>query len=345
MSNTALVATLAGIKKMGPQIAASLPPHVDPDRWMRLAQTAVQNEPYLLECDRKSLYRSLLTAAGAGLELDKTLGTAYLVPFKGEVTLIPGYQGLLHLVRQSGELASIEAHPVYENDFFEFEYGSRKRLVHRPEFKDRGEIVAFYAHAMLKSGEEVFEVMPREDVDAIKASALAGKKNPQYSPWSLHYPEMGRKTALRRLCKFLPKSVMQLVGRALEVDNEQFEQPTATVVETPDEPQGSALDAFAGTEDEEDVVEIEGEVVDDDEPEPEKGDEEVDPDEPLTDSQLGYLKRRAKQLGLSEEVLGALAREATESPQGVEALRWRHYKPILEAVGQKGKEIVEAARK
>jgi recombination protein RecT len=37
------------------------------------------------------------------------MGQCYLIPYKSECQLIPGYQGLLDLVRRSGKVKRIEA--------------------------------------------------------------------------------------------------------------------------------------------------------------------------------------------------------------------------------------------
>jgi recombination protein RecT len=149
------------------------------------------------------------------------LGHAYLVPFwnskkrRKDVQVIVGYKGLVDLARRSGQIISVAAHAVYEHDLFDFEYGLEEKLSHRPARGDRGEVIAFYAVAKMKEGGHAFEVMWREEVDAIRdASQNAYRKGNKgemvpnkMSPWWDHYESMGRKTVLRRLAKYLPLSV------------------------------------------------------------------------------------------------------------------------------------------
>ena len=54
--------------KMKPQFAMVLPRHITPDRMVRVALTAIQNTPKLLDCDKTSLYSAVMRAAQLGLE-------------------------------------------------------------------------------------------------------------------------------------------------------------------------------------------------------------------------------------------------------------------------------------
>lgn len=205
------------LEKLKPQLAMALPKHLSSDRLLRVTMTAVQTNPKLLECDRTSLYAAVLTCAQLGLEPDGVLGQAYLVPFKSrgamKVQFIPGYKGYLQLARNSGEISSIQAHEVCQNDLFSYEYGLSEHLRHKPAEGDRGEITHFYAYAKFKDGAHVFEVMTRSEVDKIRDDSEGYKAFKagfiKSTPWESHYPQMGRKTAIRRLANYLPLSVQR----------------------------------------------------------------------------------------------------------------------------------------
>lgn len=212
----------AALDKLKPQLALALPKHLTPERLLRVTMTAVQNTPKLLECNRTSLFAAVMTCAQLGLEPDGVLGQAYLVPFKGKVQFIPGYRGLLSLARNSGEVSSIQAHEVCENDEFRYSYGLNEELHHVPAEGDRGEITHFYAYAKFKDGGYVFEVMTKAEVDAIRDRSegykafKAGKISS--TPWDTDYVPMGRKTAIRRIAKFLPMSVQRAAAIEDAVD-------------------------------------------------------------------------------------------------------------------------------
>ena len=206
------------LELMKPQLALALPPHLTPDRLIRVVLTVLQTTPMLLECDRGSLYRAVMTCAHLGLEPDAVLGQAYLVPSRGKVQLVPGYRGFIALARNSGEVTSINAQAVHRNDRFDFAYGLAERLEHVPAEGDRGEITHFYAYAKFKDGGHHFDVMSRGEVDAVRDRSesyqayRAGKI--QDTAWVTGYAEMGKKTVIRRIAKFLPLAVQRAAAIA-----------------------------------------------------------------------------------------------------------------------------------
>lgn len=206
------------LELLKPRFALALPSHLSADRLLRVVMTVLQNNPELLDCERASLYRAVMTCAQLGLEPDGVLGQAYLVPHRGRVQLVPGYRGFITLARNSGELASINAQVVHEKDRFEYAYGLAERLEHVPAVGERGEIIHFYAYARFHGGGHHFEVMSRAEVDAVRdksESYRAFKEGKtEESPWVSHYPEMGKKTVIRRIARYLPMSVQKAAALA-----------------------------------------------------------------------------------------------------------------------------------
>ena len=192
-----------------PQIRLALPRHLSAERMLRVCLTAAQRTPDLLKCDQLSFVGAVVQASQLGLEPDGILGHAYLVPFNNrktgrkEVQLIAGYKGLIDLARRSGHVTSIAAHVVYDKDEFTFTYGIDETLRHVPHMgSERGEAVAVYAVAKMKDGGYAFDVMSKAEVEKIRAKSQAGTSG----PWQEHWGEMARKTAIRRLVKYLPLS-------------------------------------------------------------------------------------------------------------------------------------------
>src|SRR5690606_2786752 len=129
---------------------------------------------------------------------------------------------LIELARRSGQIVSIAAHEVYENDDFNLVYGVNDILEHRPLLKgNRGEVMGFYAVAKMKDGGYEFEYMSREQVEQIRNESQGYKQalkygKPQSHPWGAHFVEMGRKTVIRRLAKYLQLSIELQTAVALD---------------------------------------------------------------------------------------------------------------------------------
>lgn len=194
---------------MKEQFKAALPAHLSPERFARVAITAITRTPKLQQCTQSSFFKCLLDLSAIGLEPDGR--KAYLIPYSRECTLVLGYQGLVELVRRSGEVVSIHADVVCANDTFAHNMGQVTDHTYDIS-KERGEIVAAYAQVTLKSGAVQAEIMPRAEVDAIRDKSRAGKSG----PWVSNYGEMAKKTAFRRLTKWLTLSpeVMDAVSAA-----------------------------------------------------------------------------------------------------------------------------------
>lgn len=213
-------------------LAAVLPKHVTPERMMKLALGALRTTPALMECTTQSLFGAVVQCAQLGLEPNTPMGHAYLIPFNKksgdkwvkDVNVVLGYRGLIDLARRSGQIVSLTAHEVCAKDHFEYGYGLADKLEHRPAMDDRGAVIAFYAVAHLKGGGHAYEIMSVAQVNkirddaAIKNGAKPGADGvvPIKGPWKDHYVEMGRKTALRRLFKYLPVSIELATAVALD---------------------------------------------------------------------------------------------------------------------------------
>ena len=194
---------------------AVLPKHVTPQRMIKVALSATNRMPALLDCDARSIVQAVMLGAELGLEAGGILGEAYLVPYGKQVQLIPGYRGLVKLARQSGEVADIEARAVFERDFFEFEYGLDQKLRHKPSTEsDPGKLIQVYSIARLRDGGSHFDVMSVSEVEKIRSRSKAGRSG----PWVSDYNEMAKKTIVRRLCKMIPMSA-ERINRALELSD------------------------------------------------------------------------------------------------------------------------------
>lgn len=207
------------IKAMEPQIKKALPSVMTPERFTRMVFTALSTEPKLQQCTPQSFLGAMMQAAQLGLEPNTPIGQAYLIPYRNKGTLECqfqlGYKGLIDLAYRSGDIKDIQAHEVYENDTFEYEYGLEPKLRHVPALHDRGNVIMYYAVFHMTNGGFGFEVMSKEDVQkhAKKTSQSYGSS---YSPWAKWFDEMAKKTVVKKALKYAP--VKTEFVRALSTD-------------------------------------------------------------------------------------------------------------------------------
>lgn len=222
------------IKSMEGEIAKALPSIITPERFTRMALTAVRTTPGLASCEPMSFLAAMMSAAQLGLEPNTPLGQAYLLPYRNnkkgitEVQFQIGYKGLIDLAYRSGEVELVQAQCVYENDTFECEYGIEPKLKHIPAASNRGDLVKVYAMFRTKSGGYGFEVMSIEDIKN-HAKKYSKGYNSNYSPWKTSFEEMAKKTVLKKVLKYAPlksdfvRAVVQDSTVKHELSDDMFE--------------------------------------------------------------------------------------------------------------------------
>ena len=195
------------IKAMEPEIKRALPEVITPERFTRMALSALNTTPKLQECTQMSFLAALMNAAQLGLEPNTPLGQAYLIPYNNKGTMECqfqiGYKGLIDLSYRNPQMQMISAQTVYENDEFEYELGLNPRLEHRPTLGERGEIRLFYGFFKLENGGFGFEVMSKTAMDEFAKEYSKGFDS-AYSPWKTSYENMAKKTVLKRALKYAP---------------------------------------------------------------------------------------------------------------------------------------------
>jgi len=271
------------IQNMKPQLAQVLPPQISVDKFIRTASGAIQNQPELLEADRKSLFMACQRAAQDGLIIDSR--EAALVMFNKKVgnvwtkqaQYMPMVAGILKKARNSGEIKSINAYAVYENDDFEYSLGLTPDIRHVPNLDDPGEFRLAYAVALLRDGGVQMQVMTKSQIEKVRKCSKSGndKEDRPKGIWLQWYDEMAIKTVLRKLCKYLPSStdldgVLAASDEQFDIDNnvkQQPEQPEAEETTLQKTGKTKAESAILGDEEDElPAIEAESEVIEEDDP-------------------------------------------------------------------------------
>ena len=231
------------IKAMNGAIARALPSVMTPERFSRIAVSALSTTPKLAECHPMTFVGAMMTAAQLGLEPNTPLGQAYLIPYwngktkRLECQFQLGYKGMIDLAYRSGQIVSIQANVVYENDTFSYSYGLEPELRHVPSMKDRGAPCAVYAVFKTKDGGYGFQVMSWEDV---MSHAQRFSKSFGSGPWQTNPEEMAKKTVLKKVLKYAPLSSEFVKGAAADgtvkeqIDSDMSDVPSLVIdVEEP----------------------------------------------------------------------------------------------------------------
>jgi recombination protein RecT len=199
---------------MRDQFAMALPSILTPDRFIRVAITALNRTPKLQDCTQESVFGCLMDCAALGIEPDGR--RAHLIPYGNKATLIIDYKGYIELARRSGEVSLWRAELVCENDVFEYSKGEVTK--HSINFREpRGTVYAAYSYVRFKDGSEDYEVMTRDEIESIRKRSKAGSSGPWVTDWN----EMAKKTVIRRHSKRLPLSAE--FRDALDKDGDKFD--------------------------------------------------------------------------------------------------------------------------
>lgn len=197
------------IRSMETEIRNALPAAcgLTSERFVRIMLSAVSSNPKLASCTQNSLMAAMMSAAQAGIEPNTITGEAYLIPYNNhgttECQFQIGYKGLLALAYR-GAVTTVQAHEVYENDEFTFEYGLNPTIIHKPAMVDRGKVIAYYAIWKGENNSYGFEVMSREDMEMHKKRYSKASSNA--SPWNTSFDAMAKKTVIKKALKYAPIS-------------------------------------------------------------------------------------------------------------------------------------------
>ena len=190
-----------------PQFVMALGNQKSADWFLRVAITEVKRNQ-LDKCEPYTLLACFMLCAQ--LRLDPQLGEAYIIPRRNtrkngeivwEAQLQVGYQGYKELFYRHPLAKELYAEIVCENDKFEVELGTERKLVHIPNLKNRGNPIYYYAVAKLTTGAVDFAFLSQEE---------AKKHMQRYAStsdaWKKHFEEMALKTAVKKVLKLMPKS-------------------------------------------------------------------------------------------------------------------------------------------
>lgn len=183
-------------------------------------------DTYLQKCDPKQVFGECLKAASLKLPINKQLGFAYVVPYKGVPQFQLGYKGMIQLAMRTGAYKYINAGIVYEG-----EYKGENKLTGQIDLSGErtgDEITGYFAYIETING---FTKAIYWTKDKVVAHAMRFSQSYRSGSaiWKDHFHEMAQKTVLRNL---LSKwGVMSVEMITAVTDDAAVDNPNATIDE------------------------------------------------------------------------------------------------------------------
>jgi recombination protein RecT len=180
-------------------------------RYIALALFEIKQSPKLMKSTLFSIMTAIVEAASLGLEISRTTGQAYLVPFQNnkkagkplEAKLMVGYRGLALLASREG--IKVYASSVFAKDKFTLRLGSHPEIIHEPFIptgKEKGtdgirmlseEYRGAYAVFTYPNGYTLPIFHDRKEVERRKSRSKASDDG----PWVTDFYAMGEKGTIR----------------------------------------------------------------------------------------------------------------------------------------------------
>lgn len=197
------------MERYEPELSRALGDAFDVKKFAQDALTTIRGNEKLMQADMRSIFGAVFLAAQLRLPIGGPLQQFHLTPkrVKGEWACVPmvGYQGYIQLAMNTGHYSRVSAFCVYENDYFVQGASSERGEFY--DFKradgDRGALKGVVGYAKLVGHNETAFIY----LDAATVRSKHRPSNWERSPWATHEGEMFRKTSIRVLQKYLPKSV------------------------------------------------------------------------------------------------------------------------------------------
>jgi phage RecT family recombinase len=171
-------------------------------------QKASTANPKILRCSPASVMDCMLCCAKLGIDPNGEHNGAWLIPYGNTLKVMIGYNGYIDLITRSSDWFSVSAENVYHGEHFEAHAGTRNEIIHQIDIDKRDNpsmVIASYAMARGPGGACQWIVCDKAD---LQKSYNASKKKDMWN--GFNRPEMTKKTAVRKLAKYM---VLDRIGR------------------------------------------------------------------------------------------------------------------------------------
>lgn len=191
--------------------------------------SVIQGNNSLKRATNESILAAAMKAAVLNLPIEPSLGSAYIVPYKGQAQFQLGYKGLIELAQRSGQYKSINAGVVYKAQFKS--YDPLFETLDLDFSQPQDEVIGYFACFELLNGFRKITYWTREEV---YNHGKRFSKSFNNGPWKTDFDAMAKKTLLKSIIgTYGPKSVdMQ---EAITDDNKTEYEKAEPIDVTPQE--------------------------------------------------------------------------------------------------------------
>nr|WLJ26250.1 MAG: RecT protein [Firmicutes phage HS16] len=228
------------------------------DRFLASIIDLYNGDTYLQGCNPKEVAMEALKAATLNLPINKSLGYAYIVPYKNKGKLTPqfqiGYKGYIQMAQRSGQYKALNAGILYEGM-------EVKRDFLRGTFEIIGEpksdkVLGYFAYFQLLNGYEKAVYMTKDEVTE-HAKRYSQAYGSDYSPWKKQFDEMAQKTVIKKLLSKYGVLTTEFQDAVKEEEDREVLRAT----------ENNAMLEMTAPDEEEETIEVNpetGEIIEDD---------------------------------------------------------------------------------
>lgn len=177
------------------------------------------SDKLLQNCNPNAVMAECMKAASLNLPISKSLGFAYIIPYKDVPTFQMGYKGLIQLAQRTGLYKYINAGEVYDGEVINYNRISGMLEISGEATSDT--VIGYFAYFALNTGFEKALYWSKERVTMhAKRFSQAYKAGRKDSPWYTNFDAMAIKTVLKQIIsKYGPMTVE--FASAMEQDKDE----------------------------------------------------------------------------------------------------------------------------
>lgn len=193
------------------------------------------NDKYLQQCDPNAVIMEALKAATLKLPINKSLGFAYIVPYKNNKeksyipTMIVGYKGYLQMAQRTAQYKYINADCVFEGEKIDQDRLTGEIYISGEPSSENA--IGYFAHIETLNGfrKTIFWSKAKVTDHAKRYSQSYAS---DYSPWKKQFDTMAIKTVLRHLLSRYGIMSVDMV-QAVDMDTGDYREPEPETVSRP----------------------------------------------------------------------------------------------------------------